>query len=92
MFNVVFLAEQCVVMGAGKRRSGGRAKAPSKKRPPIKIKHPGALTRKAHAAHMSVYAYAKKMAHNKKASAATHRQAGLYLNVFRPANAHRHKR
>lgn len=60
-----------------------------KKKKPIKIKRPGALTRKAKAAGMTVNAFARK---NKNTKGLTGVQARLYLNVFKPANKKRKKK
>lgn len=58
------------------------------KKEPIKVKHPGALTRKAKAAGESIDQFAKQHMNDK---GATGRQARLYENVFKPASKARKK-
>jgi len=56
------------------------------------IKRPGALTRKAKSAGMSVNAYARKAVRPKsRASAQTKRQANFYLKVLKPASRSRRR-
>lgn len=60
-----------------------------KNKPKIKIKRPGALTKKAKAAGMTVNEYATK---HKNDKGLTGTQARLYLNVFKPAAKKRKKK
>jgi len=56
---------------------------------PIKIKRPGALTKKAQKSGMSINKFARK---HKNDKGLTGIQSRLYLNVFKPAAAKRKKK
>lgn len=55
------------------------------KKSPIKITHPGSLTRLAAKAHETIVQYAEKHKHD-KGDPAAEKKSDLYLNVLRPAS------